>query len=153
MAMRIKAGRQIVRVLLVMLTVVLPAGCASRNCATLNPGAYPDPPPMHRHEVVSIYIEWNSLGGEYWTQAFSAKGIVEECGPPRRAREENVIAEDEMPGGRTLWFRGLSPGDLVMMFTIRNAKGEIMHIRQYAVRVYEDLKLALLHAESRHFRE
>lgn len=141
------------RVIIVMLTAVLLAGCACRNLATLNPGDYPDPPQVQRHEVVSIYIAWNGVGGETWTPAFSAKGIMEECGPSRQAQEENVIVEHEMPGGRTLWFRGVSPGELVVTFTIRNTKGKIMHIQQHAVRVYEDLKLAMLHTELRHFRD
>ena len=148
-----KPRRRRIDVPTLMLACALLAGCSASHLAPLNPSDYPNPPQAQRYEALPVYIAWNGLGGESWTYAFSAEDIVKEGSRPRQPQEENVITEDDPPGGRSVWFQGVSPGDTVITFTIRNARGQVKDILQYAIRVYEDLKLALLHAESKHFRD
>ena len=122
---------------------------------TLNPGDYPDPPENQILEFLSIYIAWNGPGGETWDYEYSAGGIVEECGKPAQPEEDDelLFIEDELPGGRTLWFKGVSPGDVVLTFTTQSDSGETVDIQQYAIRVFDDLRLGLLHTEHESFRD
>ena len=116
--------------------------------------AYPDPPENQRVEYLSIYMAWDGAGGEYWDYEVSAEGIIEESGPPPAPEKIegddgiDILVEDELPGGRTLWFVGVSPGDTALTFITRNEGGETVAIQMHIIRVYEDLKIALLHEES-----
>jgi len=122
----------------------------------LDPGDYEDVPEDRRLEVLSIYMAWDGAGGETWIYELSAENVVGECGPPPKPEPApdgmEIFLDDELPGGRTLWFKGVSPGDVVIAFTTKNEKGKVVDIQQYAVRVYDDLRLALLHAEHNSYR-
>jgi hypothetical protein len=100
-------------------------------------------------------MAWDGAGGETWEYAFSADIIAEGSEPPPPPEEEGIIVAPlfEAPGGRKIWFQGLSPGDVVVTFTTKNSKGKVVEIEQYAIRIYEDLKLAVLHKEDSSFRD
>ena len=122
----------------------------------LKPGDYEDVPEDKRLEALSIYMAWNGAGGETWICEFNTENVVEECGPPPKPEPVpggmEIFLDDELPGGRTLWFKGVSQGDVVIAFTTKNEKEKIVDIQQYAVRVYDDLRLALLRAEHNSYR-
>ena len=122
----------------------------------LNPDDYEDTPEDKRLDVLPIYMAWNGAGGETWTYGLSAENAVEECGPPPKPKptpgEIEIFMEYDPPGGRTLWFKGVSQGDVVIAFPTKNEKGKVVDIQQYAVRVYDDLRLALLRAEHNSYR-
>jgi len=111
---------------------------------------HPDPPEDQRVESLSIYIAWDG-GSQTWEMAFSEEGVIEECGPPpppEDGEDEINFYDDELPGGRTIWFRGVRPGDVKLLFTIVNEDGIVGHAQQYAIRVFDDLTLALLEVQS-----
>ncbi|GHU61433.1 hypothetical protein AGMMS49983_01140 [Clostridia bacterium] len=141
---------------LVMCTGLL-AGCGSPKVASLNPGDYPDPPADERYDVLPVYMAWDGGSGETWAYEFSVDGLLEEGSrppEPEPAEDEDflVVPEDDPPGGRTIWFQGVSPGDVVITFTTKSDKGKVVDIQQYAIRVYEDRSLALLQSEQHDFR-
>ena len=143
-----------------ILSVMLLTGCGSSDdIKALDPTDYKDPPEDQWKEVLSIYIAWDGAGGEVWEYEMSEKGIVEECGPPAKPaaeEEEDLLTIDEgddPPGGRSVYFRGLSPGDVVITFTTENDSGEVVDVQQYAIRVFDDLRLALLHEERTNLRD
>jgi hypothetical protein len=116
-----------------------------------NDSDYPDPPEDQRDETFNVYMAWDGAGGETWDYAFSVDGILEECDQPLPEPEpgsedgdEIVIYEDTPPGGLMVWFRGVSPGDVVVTFTTYDANEEVVAIQQYTVRVFDDLKVAQL---------
>ena len=130
------------------------AGCRSPKVTAINPAGYPNTPQDKRHEALSIYLAWDGGSGETWKYAFSADGVIEQTGKPSQPEQEGIImADDELPGGLTMWFRGLSPGDVVVVFTTKDNRGKTVAIHQYAVRVYDDLRLSLLHEEFKNFRK
>jgi hypothetical protein len=144
--------KKLMIVLAVTQVFLLLAGCNSPTVTTLNPERYPDPPEEERYEALPIYIAWDMMGGETWTYEISPDGILEEGSQPPKQPEpetgEEILDEDyDPPGGRSVWFVGVSPGDAVVMFTTKSDKDEVVNIRQCAVRVYDDLTLALLHDE------
>ena len=143
---------------LVVFTVLIPllmspAGCSPPAATPTEPDAYPDAPEDQRHERLSIYIAWDGFN-ETWDYEVSAESVISESGPPSREEaEDGIVFEDiELPGGRTLWFKGLSPGDVVLTFTIKTYEGEAVDIQRYTIRVYDDLRLAILHSESTSLR-
>jgi hypothetical protein len=152
-----------IKIMLIAASILLLTGCGSPKVQTLNPGDYPDVSEDKRSEALPIYIEWNGAGGETWEYAFSVDDIIEEGSEPIQQQEEEAEGDDGIPldvpldynppGGRTIWFQGLSPGDVVVTFTTENSKGKVVEIEQYAIRVYDDLKLAILHEEDNSFRD
>ena len=148
-----KASKILRIVTIVMLAFVLLVGCVSPKVKALNPGDYPEPPESQRYEVLPIYVAWNGVGSETWTYETNMAYIIREGSKPPQPIEGDVIIEDELPGGRTIWFLGISPGDVVVTFTIQDNTGKVVDIRQYAIRVYENLQLALLHYEYNSFRD
>ena len=130
------------------------AGCRSPKVTAINPSDYPNVPQEKRQEALSIYVAWDGGGGETWKHAFSADGIIVRTGkPPQPEQDGFVMADDELPGGLTMWFRGVSPGDVVVVFTTKDNRGKTVAVHQYAIRVYDDLKLSLLHEELKSFRK
>ena len=113
-----------------------------------------DPPENQRLEYLPVYIAWDGAGGESWDYEVSVEGIIEESGPPPVSESIegddaiDIFVDDEMPGGRILWFIGVSPGDTTLTFTTKNEGGETVGTQTYAIRVYKDLKIALLNEES-----
>ena len=130
-----------------------------KNVKVLNPADYPDSPDAQRVLVLSIYVAWNGAGGETWAFETSVNGIIEESSaPPSRKPEQDedgfIIIEDVLlPGGRDIWFKGTKPGDVVLTIITKSNKGKIVDIQQHAIRVYQDLKLSLLHTETESFRD
>jgi hypothetical protein len=52
-----------------------------------------------------------------------------------------------------LWFRGVAPGDVVATFTTYDANEEVVAIKQFTLRVFDDLKVALLDDEFADYRD
>ena len=129
-------------------------GCGASMVKALNLADYPDPPEDQRYELLSIYVAWNGAGGETWTYEVSADDVIEEGSPPPQPEDDefNIYIDEELPGGRTIWFKGVSPGAVELTFTTKDDSGKVVAIQQYAIRVYEDLRLALLHEEYNNFR-
>jgi len=129
-------------------------GCGSPAVGTADLDDYPDAPDDQRHERLSIYMAWDGGGGETWDYELSVENVISESSPPPVEEEEDglILVFDELPGGRTLWFEGVTPGDVVLTFTTKNNSGEVVDIQKYVIRVYDDLRLATLHTESNNFR-
>jgi hypothetical protein len=155
MKVRTKAGFAIIA----MLTLVAFTGCSAPQVKALNPGDYADPAEEERAEALPVYIAWDSMGGETWEYTFSVDGVIEEgnepASPDPYVDEDGmtVIEEIDAPGGRSVWFYGVSPGDVVVTFTTEDSQGKVVDIQQYAIRVYDNLQLALLHYQYDDFRD
>ena len=142
-------------VTIILSALLIFAGCSSSAPMVnpLVPSDYPDPPASERLIAQPIYMAWDGINGESWSYEFSKDGIIEECSEPTYDPEdENAIEMEELPGGRYVWFQGVSPGDVVVTFTTKNAKGKVVSIQQTAFRVFDDLTIALLHSENENFR-
>jgi hypothetical protein len=139
--------------------VLLSGGCSPKEADVLDTGDFPDPPADQRHEILPIYMAWDGAGGETWEYEFSAEGVIEEGSspnPPGGMYEDEdgmtIVLDEDPPGGRTIWFQGVSPGDVVVTFTTVDENGKVVDIQKYTIRVYEDMNLALLHSEQESFR-
>ena len=148
-------------VMILSLIIITITGCGNTNIETIAPDNYPDSPENERHESLSIYMAWDGAGGETWDYELSVTGIIEEGGQPPSAPDGVYEDEDgfltldadfDPPGGRSIWFKGVRPGDVVVTFTIINDQEKIVDIQQYTIRVYDDLRLSLLHSESESYR-
>lgn len=154
-----KTRVKVIWVAITTLALVVFVGCTKPQAEALNPSDYPDPPMEEHVDALPLYIAWDGAGGESWEYKCSPEGIIEEDNEPPRpepsADEDGMTIIEEMdpPGGRTVWFYGTAPGDVVIKFTTQNNKGQVVDIQQYAIRVYDDLKLVLLHMEQENFRE
>ena len=112
-----------------------------------------DPDEDKRYEALSVYIAWNGAGGETMSYDFSGEGVIKEGDPPERPEEDGTtFFEDELPGGRTFWFRGVSKGDATATFTIKNDAEETVYIYEYVFRVHDDLSLTLLREDQNDLR-
>ena len=133
----------------------LPMGCGSPAGSAVDADDYPDIPSDQRHERISIYMAWDGGGGETWDYDLSAENVISESSPPPPVDTGDgiMVFEDELPGGITLWYEGAAPGDVVLTFTTRSSTGEVVGVQKYVIRVYDDLRLAILHSESDSFRD
>jgi len=132
----------------------LPMGCGSPAASTADLDDYPDTPDDQRHERLSIYVAWDGGSGETWDYELSVENVIAESSPPPSVEAEDgvIFVDDELPGGITLWFEGVTPGDVALTFTTKSDAGEVVDIQKYVIRVYDDLRLAILHTESNSFR-
>jgi hypothetical protein len=145
----------------ILLPTVVLLACKSwrgvtETVKTPTPKDYSDSPEERWREVLPIYAAWNGFD-EHCTFHFDKQGIIEEGNPPPRPQatdgETVLLPEEDPPGGRTFWFRGLSPGDAVITFTTKKHSGKVVYVRQYAIRVHPGLRLDLLHEEHTDFRK
>jgi hypothetical protein len=145
--------------IMAMLALVAFTGCGVPKVEALNPGDYADPAQEEWVDALPIYIAWDAMGGETWEYEFSVDGVIEEGSQPALPEPNvdedgmTVIEEFDAPGGRSVWFYGVSPGDVVVTFTTKSSGGKVVGIQQSAVRVHDDLKLAYLEYQYDDFRD
>ena len=116
--------------------------------------SYPEPPESDWVYTLSIYWAFNTGGSEYPGYAFSADGIIEEGvredpGAPIPAPDSmsGIILDDDYtpPGGIDYDFRGVAPGDVTLTITSHDSENDkLMSECVYIIRVYDDLRLAVL---------
>ena len=116
--------------------------------------AYPDPPESDRAYTLSIYWAFNTGGSEYPGYAFSTDGIMEagvreDPGAPMPAPGglSGIILDEDAPplGGIDYDFRGAAPGEVTLTVTAHDSESDrLMSERVYSIRVYDDLRLAVL---------
>ncbi|MDL2237299.1 hypothetical protein LJC56_05660 [Christensenellaceae bacterium OttesenSCG-928-K19] len=149
-----KTRAKVIITIVAVLALAALAGCGTPKIDVLNPGEYDNPPGDEWADALPIYMAWDGAGGESWEYEFSAEGVVEEGGAPAPPESEDgiVLEEYDPPGGRTVWFYGVSPGDVTITFTTENSNGKVVDIQQYAVRVNDEMQLALLHQQNDNFR-
>jgi len=115
-------------------------------------GEYADPAQSGRHERLPLYIAFNG-GVEFFRYKYGWDGLIEETGPPSPTPGSGYVYEDEFaPGGATLWFRGVEPGNVVLTFITEDLDGRVVALKHIAVRVYDDMRLAVLHEEHISYR-
>ena len=152
-------GKKFSRRIATALFVLLPAGIVlfawmmlrdSSMDKRLNPKDYPDTPVEQWREALPIYVEWNG-SDEHCDYQIDRAGVIAEGSPPSQPKTDDgeivIHTDDDLPGGRTFWFRGLSCGNAVITFTIKKHSGKVVSARQYAIRVYGDLRLDILNSE------
>lgn len=132
---------------LLVVAMVLLAGCSGAAGGSIDTSGYPDPPEDERLYTMTIYWPLDIMGGDSPMYLFDREGIVEEGSreDPNAVKADSgfEIFDTPPPGGREFYFRGITPGDVVL--TIRNEnKGKITYECKYILRVYSDLRLALL---------
>lgn len=144
-------------VALLSVVALVCAGCGKAAPAPTSTAHLPDPPEDEWLYELPIYWAWNMMpeAKEGWDYTFSREGVVEEGrrDAPATGQEGDGVLEDlEAPGGRTVYFRGVAPGDVVITFTTKQNGKKVLDVNHYTVRVYEDLRLALLDTEHHSYR-
>jgi hypothetical protein len=140
------------------LMIIIMASCTKTASDAGTSVEHTDPPKSERVEALSIYMAWNGAGGESIDYSFYKEGVIEETSRPvntSESGEEDVIAIEDLdaPGGRNFWFKGVIPGDVEMLFTVTSEAGKTVYEERYAIRVYDDLTLAVISKNTADMRE
>lgn len=125
--------------------------CASAESSETDENQYTDPPESEWVYTLRVYWEWNT--GDYEEspgyilepEGIIEEGIRENPNTPEPENEDEILitALDPPLGGAFFDFRGVTPGDVVLkMQTTKQDK--LLDERTYTIRVYDDLRLAVL---------
>lgn len=151
------------RILVFCLMVFLCCSYAGAETNEVDMMLYQDPPETEWLYTLRVYWEWNT--GDFEEQpgyVLDQEGILEEGYREdpnvleERSRLESegveiIDLDDPPPGGAYFDFCGVAPGDVTLkMQTTKN--GELLDERIYAIRVYEDLRLAVLGSKHLSYR-
>jgi hypothetical protein len=142
--------------LFLMITIM--ASCAKTASDTGTSADHTDPPKSERVTALRIYMAWNGADGESIDYSFDKEGIAEETSrpvnTPESGEEDEIVTEDlDAPGGRNFWFKGVIPGDVELLFTVTGEAGKTVYEERYAIRVYDDLTLAVISKNTADIRE
>lgn len=151
------------RILFFCLAVFLFCSCAGAEANEVDEMQYQDPPETEWLYTLRVYWEWNTGDfEEHPGYVLDQEGILEEgfrADPAiveQRTKLETegveiIHADDPPPGGAYFDFCGVAPGDVTLkMQTTKN--GKLLDECTYTIRVYDDLRLAVLDCEHISYR-
>lgn len=137
---------KMIRTMLLCAAGLMCCACAQGSGA-IDTSQYNDPPESEWVYTLDVAWQWNT--GDFDESpgyVMSQEGIIEEGSredPNAQEDEDAIIDDDFISGGRFYYFRGAAPGDVTLTMQTKNGN-KLLDERTYMIRVYDDLRLAVL---------